>query len=159
MKKKWGVPLCAAGALLLLCLAVLLFMIHHSLCISSGQYLITEDGRYLLVMDETPVVLTNRTNDPALFEPLTSGDRILVLHDGIQETYPAATGAYAVRKWRDGDITDIPLTVLSSLAELGWPVPVDRAAGPNRDLSRQAFDVTVSWANWYDSGCGSGSFC
>ena len=51
---------------------------------------------------------------------LENGDEVLVLHDGINESYPGQTGAYAIFKLKDGDIDDISAEVLTSLTELGW---------------------------------------
>ena len=60
--------------------------------------LITQNGTYMLIDGNSPIALSNRQKNDKLFEDLESGDKVWVLHDGIEETYPARTGAYAVRK-------------------------------------------------------------
>ena len=53
-------------------------------------------------------------------EKLTDGDRILIISDLINESYPGSTSAYCVYKLEDGDIADIPEDTLASLSDLGW---------------------------------------
>ena len=53
-------------------------------------------------------------------EKLTDGDRILIISDLINESYPGSTSAYFVYKLEDGDIADIPEDTLASLSDLGW---------------------------------------
>ena len=44
----------------------------------------------------------------------------MVVHDGIAESYPAGTGAYAVFKVNDGVTGAIPPSVIEEMIELGW---------------------------------------
>ncbi len=53
-------------------------------------------------------------------EKLTDGDRILIISDLINESYPGSTSAHFVYKLEDGDIADIPEDTLASLSDLGW---------------------------------------
>ena len=74
----------------------------------------------MLIDGNSPITMSNPLKNDKLFEELESGDKVWVLHDGIEETYPARTGAYVVQKLEDGDMNDIPKAVLESLLELGW---------------------------------------
>ena len=93
-----------------------------SLSVSKGYCLITAEGTCLLICDETPIVLADRSKSGDLFAGLQSGDIIRVTHDGIQETYPARTGAYAVFRQSHGTAADIPQEVIDQLAQLGWSI-------------------------------------
>lgn len=91
-----------------------------SLSNSTGLYLKTDNGTHMLISDNSPICLSNRTGDEHAFDNLTDGDEILVIHDGIAESYPAQTGAYFIKKTGDGEFADIPGEVISQLTELGW---------------------------------------
>ncbi len=53
-------------------------------------------------------------------EKLTDGDRIFIISDLINESYPGSTGAHFILKLEEGEISDIPQATLESLSELGW---------------------------------------
>lgn len=132
--------LCAA-----LLFAGVLSALRGSLSLSVGVCLMTEDGRCLLVLDDMPVVIGDRTGRLKT-DRLVTGQRLLVLHDGIQETYPARTGAYAVIRLGRGAGSEIPASVLQTLAQLGWQ--------PAGSAAQRPFPVPVvsqtSWANYRD---------
>ena len=84
--------------------------------LSAGVCLVTTDGTCLLVCGNSPIVLSNRTGRSDAFADLQTGDRLLVLHDGVQESYPARTGAYAVFRQGRGTSASIPQEVIDQLA-------------------------------------------
>lgn len=87
--------------------------------ISKGRYLEAKNGQPILILDNSPIQLSDRKNKIS-FERFDIGDEILVVHDGIEESYPGRTAVYAVLKLSDGTADDIPQTVINSLVELGW---------------------------------------
>ncbi len=87
--------------------------------ISQGRYLEAKNGQPMLILDNSPIQLSDR-KDKISFERFDVGDEILVIHDGIEESYPGQTGVYAVFELNSGTINDIPKDVLNSLIELGW---------------------------------------
>ncbi len=124
MKKTSIKILCVILAVFLLIAAV--FVIGMGILtakgygITEGRVLITAHGSYMLIDENnSPIEISNRS-DKDIFQGLSSGDEILVLHDGIEESYPARTGAYYCKKLNDGKTEDIPASVIESLAELGW---------------------------------------
>ena len=121
MKKKWLwiVTIILAMAAIMF-LTMLWFVNKKSLSMTVGRVLVCQNGTYMLIDGNSPIAMSNCLKIDRLFEGLENGDKVWVLHDGIQETYPARTGAYAVRKLEDGDMDDIPKAVLESLHELGW---------------------------------------
>lgn len=118
-KKKWLIPVSIIVAIFLIIATGIGIMTSKGLGFSIGRYLPTENGTGMLVVDNSPIVMSNRTNRD-LFRKLNVGDKILVIHDGIQETYPGKTGVYAVIKIKDGSNEDIPQKVVDDLTELGW---------------------------------------
>jgi len=119
-KKKWIIPLCVIGVLLLICAGLLGYMARHSMGFSVGRCLVADNGSYLFIDGNSPIVMSNRKNKEGLFSGLNTGDKILLLHDGIEESYPGGTGAYWCMKLEGGTQTDIPEEVMKELAELGW---------------------------------------
>ena len=129
-KKKWMIPLCVIGGLLLVCAGLLWYMVSHSLDFSVGRCLVAENGSYMFIDGNSPIVMSNRKDKEGMFAGLETGDKILLLHDGIQESYPGGTGAYWYMKLEDGTQADIPEQVMEELAELGWTI-VANEADPN----------------------------
>lgn len=120
MKKKTILIVLAVFVVILLSLIIFAaVMANRGFAISKGIYLESKSDRPLIVMENSPVSMSDQT-DGNLFEGLQTGDRILVLHDGIAETYPGSTGVYAVWKIGSGAQGDIPSDVIRSLIEMGW---------------------------------------
>lgn len=120
MKKKiWWITIVVIGSVLLLLVIFCGIMINRGYGISQGRYLEGKDGQPLLILNNSPIEMSNRTGRN-LFDGLDTGDEILVIHDGIAESYPGQTCTYIVFKLRDGSSTDIPKTVIDPLIELGW---------------------------------------
>ena len=121
-KKKWMIPLCVVGTLLLICAGLLWYMVSHSLDFSVGRCLVADNGSYMFIDGNSPIIMSNRKDKEGLFSDLETGDKILLLHDGIAESYPGRTGAYWCMKLEDGTQADIPNQVMEELAELGWTI-------------------------------------
>lgn len=119
-KKKWIIPICVVGVLLLVCAGILWYAVDHSMGFTVGRCLVADNGSYLLIDGNSPIVMSNRKDKDGLFDGLKTGDKILVLHDGVAESYPGRTGAYWCWKQEEGTLDDIPETVLSELTEMGW---------------------------------------
>lgn len=106
-----------AAALTALCILVMAF---NGLGFRAGRCIKTENGSCMLLMDNSPVVLSNHTlfDDP--FGDYGTGDLLLVLHDGVNETYPGGTGAYFTLRLSRGTGGDVPREILDVLSEMGW---------------------------------------
>ena len=118
-KSKWLIPVIALGVILVLMVACFIYMAVQGLGFSTGRYLEADNGSKMVVVDNSPKVMLNRTNRD-IFKNLETGDKILVIHGAIAESYPAQTGVYAIFKLDGGSISDIPQAVIDSLTELGW---------------------------------------
>lgn len=119
IKKRVFIPVCIVLALLFLILGTLWYMEAHTLGLSVRRVLKTGNST-MLILDNSPIQMSNRSNNEKLFDKLTDGDKVLVLHTGIAESYPGKTGAHGEIKLSDGKIDDIPGEVIASLSELGW---------------------------------------
>ena len=111
----------AVLALVLCCAAALFFWLQSACCLSWGQYLRGSSGAHILVCGSgTPIVLDDRSRDADLFDGLSDGDRILVLHDAVLESYPARSAAYFCLRLGAGTRSDLPGPTLEELTQLGW---------------------------------------
>lgn len=124
MKKTFIKILCIVLAVFLIFTTVgvisIGFMAAKGYGITQGKCLITATGSYMLIDENNSPIEMNNRSEKDIFAGLSSGDEILVLHDGIQESYPAGTGVYYCKKLNDGTPKDIPPSVIERLTELGW---------------------------------------
>ena len=118
-KKKWLIPLGAFGVILVFFVGYVGLFVSKGYGISIGRYLEAKNEYPMLLLDNSPIQMSNRTGKD-WFNKLDVGDAILVIHDGIAETYPGKTGVYGIFKLGDGTAGDIPEKVVNQLIELGW---------------------------------------
>ncbi|MBQ8210251.1 MAG: hypothetical protein IJZ35_06700 [Clostridia bacterium] len=142
-KKMWLIPVGIVAVVILVVVGAMGYMRANSLSFSVGQSLVANNGEYIMVLDDSPVCMSNVNDKEGLFDNIGNGDKILVLHDGINDTYPGKTGAYAVFKLDDGAVSDISKSVLSQLTEMGW-LSAEVYKLDNNLYAGGAFEVTGS---------------
>ena len=120
-KKKWIRIIGIVGAIVLLCavgfIAVLGVMSAKGYGISTGRFYTNDFGIYLVDEGEA-MIMSDQSKNQDVFENLSVGDLILVVHDGINETYPAQTGAYRIFRISKGNESDLPETLDVGVAQL-----------------------------------------
>lgn len=109
--------------LFLIVSAVVIFFISGDRAISTGYALVTDTGAVLLVDENGSAAVLNDSKDQNLSDKLQTGDKILVVHGAVMESYPARTKAYLLIKLESGSINNIPDSTLKSLSDLGWLNP------------------------------------
>ncbi len=118
MKKiiKVMLPICIA----LILAGGLAFGLFRGKSWSRGALLKTEKGIAFWIDESgSPIELTFvRGAAEKQAAKLQTGDGILLLHDGILESYPGRTGCYFIVK--SGGQKEIPQNTLDNLAEMGW---------------------------------------
>ena len=145
MKKiKWIIPAVIAGAVIVALIALLPLALRHGS--SSGYYLEAKDGAAMIIVGNSPIQMSNKTNRD-LFKGFENGDRITVLHGAVAESYPGRTGVYAVLRHKSGDAGDIPQTVINSLMSMGW---LDGGFEAAYTEPEDAFIINVAYAGWSD---------
>ncbi len=75
--------------------------------ISTGRFYTNDFGIYLVDEGEA-MLMSDQSKKQNVFENLSVGDLLLVVHDGVNETYPAQTGAYRIFRLKKGDASDLP---------------------------------------------------
>ena len=145
-KKKWIIPVVVIGVICVLLIGVVGILASGSFGMSQGRYLEAKNGQSMFVLDNSPIQMSNRTRKD-IFDDLEVGDKVLVIHDGIAETYPGKTGVYAIFKLSDGTAEDIPQIVVNGLTELGW-LDAKLPEAPIEITTN--VETAVAYANWTD---------
>ena len=122
MKKKIGMGI--GLVILLLLVTGVVWFFSRNLTISTARCIVTKQN-CMMVLDNSPIGMSNQSWDKELFEDLDTGDKILVVHDGIAESYPGQTGAYFIFRLEEGSIADVPAQVIESLGALGYVIDGD----------------------------------
>ena len=157
-KKRWVLSVVIVGSIItafvIACLVLLAVMTKKELGLSVGRYLAGRNGVDMVVMDDapdsitdrtererymSPVVMSNRT-ERDLFKSLETGDKILFIHGGVKESYPGGTGVYGVFKLKSGSIEDIPQKLLNDLTAMGW---LESAVEMNADFPDWGLSLSV----------------
>lgn len=100
-----------------------------TLGIHTGVVLKSDNGTCFLVSHNSPIRLCDYSQEGRQYDHLSDGDKILVFHNGINESYPASTFSYLTIKLDDGSIEDVPQGVIDSLTQLGWIENTDYTGG------------------------------
>lgn len=118
MKKKR--LMIGAVCVVVMIFATVLLMLKNNINLSIGTCIAAENGNYLIVLDHSPVVMHQRPGKENVFADLNTGDKIFIVHDGIEQSYPGQTGLHFILKLSDGSERDVPSEVITELQEMGW---------------------------------------
>ena len=117
MKKTiFRIAIVAVAVVLLAALVLVCFGMRQGIRFSEARYIETAYG-HMLLLDNSPVSMSGKDG---LFDGLTTGDKVLVAHGLIAESYPGQAKAYLCIKLDNGEIQNIPEDVIASLAQMGW---------------------------------------
>lgn len=142
MKRKWIVPVCIAAGVLLVCVAAFFIaagvISEKGFSFTEGRLYLEDDKAWLIEESGGAVSLSDRTKDKDLFRDCVSGDRVLVLHDWMLETYPAQTGAYRLWCLEKGNGDYRPDDAVLGRVDMGWH---DRASYLLDTMTDYAFEA------------------
>lgn len=92
-----------------------------SMTVLTGYSLKCENGAYMIIGENgSPVKYSFDSALGTKAEKLTDGDRILIISDLVNCTYPGSTTAHFVFRYAEGEREDIPEETLIQLSEMGW---------------------------------------
>ena len=111
----------AFRAFFLLFIIVFFCLILSGKGINVGICARVEDGTSLLINKNSGVVMSPRNNE-VMFDKLETGDRILIINDGIKESSPAVTGVYFYIKIGRGSFSEEQIRYLEWLKQNGWKI-------------------------------------
>lgn len=120
MKKKVIITVAIILSVFIIGIAASTLIINNfSISLSTGSALLSENGTLFLVKNNSPVRLSFDSGKTPP-ESIKNGDKLFVVHNGVNESYPASTFVYYLLKTGDGKLSDIPEDVISSMQDLGW---------------------------------------
>ena len=116
MKKKILIGFCTVVAILI---ATILFITNgFKNTIATGICLVT-DNSVIVIVDNNPMQISNQSSNEHLFADLQTGDKVIITHDVVKETYPAKTGVYKLLKIDTDCINEASQKTITELAEMG----------------------------------------
>ena len=117
MKRKTWIIVTVCLAVVLVAAACLIgWATYRGIQISKAVYIETSAGNMVLLQG-SPVSVSGKED---MFDGLTMGDKVLLVHGLVAESYPGKTKGYFCIKRADGTEEDIPAEVRDSLREMGW---------------------------------------
>ncbi len=120
MTKKKAISIALVCTVFIIAISSFTFILSSNINISTGKVLISENGTYFLIKGNTPVRLSDYSEEKNIFSDIESGDKILVIHNTIAESYPASAVCRFCIKTGKGSISDIPEEVITTMTQLGW---------------------------------------
>lgn len=124
MKRKWILPVCVVAGVLLVCVAAFFIaagvISEKGFSLTEGRLYLEDDQAWLIEESGGAISLSDRSKGKALFRDSVSGDRVLVLHDWLLETYPAQTGAYKIWCLEQGNGDYRPDDAVLGRVDIGW---------------------------------------
>ena len=148
MKNKAWLILLLSFIGVIIALAVAIgFLAIKGMGISYGLYLEAKNDSSMMIVDNSPIIMSGRS-DRNIFDGLESGDRILVIHSSIAQSYPSQTGAYAVIKLWGGDASDISSDVIENLMSMGW---ITEGFEVEFTKPQGDFPIFTAYAGWSES--------
>lgn len=111
-KRKWILPVSIVGGVIVFCIVAIFafgtILSAQGYGISTGRLYFADDGNYLIDSKDMAMRVADCTNDKGLFEGYQNGDKVILFHDGVNESYPASTGGYYIIRTSKGDGTYEP---------------------------------------------------
>ena len=106
-KRRWILPAGIAGGVILLCIAAAVIfgvsMRSKGFEFSTGRMYFADNCTYLIEGNDVALRVSDCSDNMKLFNGCKSGDRVVLLHDGIDDSYPAQTGGYRIFRLSKGD--------------------------------------------------------
>ena len=121
-KRKWILPVGIIGGFLLFC-TILFFaaagiMSAKGYGLSVGHLYFTGTRTYLVDAKEQAMVVSDKSNSGNLFEGRKNGDKVMIIHGGVDEVYPAITGGYYLLCLAKGNGSYRPADEVLSIVDL-----------------------------------------
>lgn len=147
--KKWILPVSIVCGIIVIGVAAVFsfgaILSAQGYGITTGRIYFAANGTYLIDNDDMAMRVSDCSDDKELFEGYRSGDKVILFHDGVDESYPAQTGGQFAFRISKGDGTYKPTDEI-----LGIGILPDSMAVP--DGSPVNYDVQYIRTNGYHEG-------
>ena len=122
-KRKWILPVSIVGGVIVLCIVAIFafgaILSAQGYGISTGRLYFSDNGTYLIDSDNMAMRVSDCSDDAELFKGYQNGDKVILFHDGVNETYPAQTGGYYIIRTSKGDGTYKPADEVLGIVTFG----------------------------------------
>ena len=144
-RKKWILPVCIMCSFVVLCLAAV-FVIAYVMSvqgygISTGRLYFDDNYTFLIDENDMAMIVSDCSKDKKMYEGYQSGDKVLIIHDGVETSYPSRTGGYHIFRLSKGDGSYKPtdeVLGISTYVQIGW---TDRDAYLENNVEVFDFDA------------------
>ena len=106
-RRKWILAICIAVGIIALLMATAAVTSMMGYGVSVGKLYFTESSTYL-IDGTTSIIVSDQSRKSNMFDGYANGDEIILVHDGVEETFPARTGGYMAIRISKGDGTYKP---------------------------------------------------
>ena len=120
-KRKWILPVGIIGGFLfciILFFAAAGIMSAKGYGLTVGHLYFTDTRTYLIDAKEQAMVVSDQSKAKSLFEGRKSGDKVMIIHGGVDEVYPAITGGYYLLCLAKGDGSYRPADEVLSIVDI-----------------------------------------
>ena len=100
--KKWILALCIVAGIIAVAMATAAVTSMMGYGVSVGKLYFTEDSVFL-IHGNSSMIVSDQSKKSDLFDGYANGDTIILVHDGVEETFPAHTGGYMAFRISKGD--------------------------------------------------------
>ena len=116
-RRKWILVICIAMGIIALLMGTAAVTSMMGYGVSVGKLYFTESSTYL-IDGTTSIIVSDQRRKSDLFDGYANGDEIILVHDGVEETFPARTGGFLAFRISKGDGTYKPSDDLLGIAVL-----------------------------------------
>ena len=122
-KRKWILPVSIVGGVIVLCIAAIFtfgaILSVQGYGISTGRLYFADNGTYLIDSDDMAMRVADCSDDKELFKGYQNGDKVVLFHNGVEESYPAQTGGRFAFRVSKGDGTYKPADEVLGIVSFG----------------------------------------
>ena len=94
-KKKWILPVGIVCGIIVICAAAVFafgaILSTQGYSITTGRLYFADNGTYLIDSNDMAMRVSDCSEDKELFKGYQNGDRVVLFHNGVEESYPAQT--------------------------------------------------------------------
>ena len=151
-KKKWILAICLVLGIIALLMAATALASTMGYGVSVGKLYFTEASVFL-IDGTSSMIVSDQSRKSDLFDGYANGDEIILVHDGVEEVFPARTGGYMAFRISKGDGTYKPADNLLGIViqeEGDIILPQGFASPPECTLLMPDYEtqLTLAGYNW-----------
>ncbi len=148
-KKRWVLPLSIAGGLIILCIAfVLVFgavLGAKGYSVSVGRLYFAKNGNYLIENGNMAMRVSDLSDNAELFKGYENGNKVILIHGGVDDSYPAQTDGYRVFRLSKGDKAYKPADEVLGIVTLEEAVGEKNHTHSPAESEQTVFDPFVGY--------------